>query len=118
MSLQEQFKEEVPEMLTDDTTGQVLPEDALKSLGNDLNAVLEQARLLQEMTSTKGWGLVKKFIDSQIENLINLLKIEKDYNKIIRIQAELLAFESLPMLFEKSFYDAEEASQRLIDLLQ
>lgn len=112
------FSEDLPEIQTDEVTGQVLPENALKNLGNDLNAIIEQARLFNEMTNTKGWELVKKFIDSQIESLINLLKIEKDYNKIVRIQSELLAFETLPMLLEKSFYDAEEANQRLIDLLQ
>lgn len=113
-----ELQEDLPEIQTDEVTGQVLPENALKNLGNDLNAIIEQARLLNEMTNTKGWSLVKKFIDSQIESLINLLKVEKDYNKIVRIQSELLAFETLPMLLEKSFYDAEEANQRLIDLLQ
>lgn len=113
-----ELQEDLPEIQTDEVTGQVLPENALKNRVNDLNAIIEQARLLNEMTNTKGWSLVKKFIDSQIESLINLLKVEKDYNKIVRIQSELLAFETLPMLLEKSFYDAEEANQRLIDLLQ
>ena len=49
-----ELQEDLPEIQTDEVTGQVLPENALKNRVNDLNAIIEQARLLNEMTNTKG----------------------------------------------------------------
>lgn len=97
----------------DPDSGETIPESQEAVLIEDLKIVINQAESFKTMLRTEGWILVEKFIKSQSESLVQKLKVEKDFNEIVRFQSEILAFESILGIIKKSFSDAEYAKQEL-----
>jgi len=104
--------QEIPDDKTDDITGSPVEDVQLKEDTDQILKVLQQGEAFRELVATKGWKILNEFIEGQVKSLTISLKVEKDFSKIIRIQSELLAFESLLLIIEQSFLDYEEAVRR------
>lgn len=101
----------------DQETG-VLTDDAqFQQTISDLERVIAQQQAFEHLKSTPGWKIYEKFVTNQVENLTNMLKVEENFDKIRRIQSELIAFESLFKIIEQSFIDADAARKQLDNLI-
>lgn len=105
------------EVVSEEFTG-IIPQDNDNSCRQDLVAVLNQNEAFEQLRNTKGWKLLEKFIHDQVDSMTQLLKVETDFDKIRRLQAEILAFESLEKIMETSFVNAEEAKKLLMQELR
>lgn len=103
--------------LSDEFTGLLPPTVEEEGYKRDVVALFAQNDAFQQMTNTKGWHLLEKFIEQQIDWMLQLLRVEIDHDKIKRIQAEILAFESLFKIIEVSFVNSEQAKKHLLDMV-
>ncbi len=62
---------------------------------NSLKFSLEEASAVNSMLHTKGWEILDKKMKYLLKNDIEKLKRESDYNKILRLQANIGAIERL-----------------------
>lgn len=108
----------LPNQETDEFTGHLTPEAEKVEAIVNLESVVAQASVLREMQATEGWQMLSRFLKTEVSWMTDLLKVEQDYKKIKRLQAEILALETLPKIIEKSFEDAEEASKKLKELVE
>ena len=112
---QQNYRDDVESI--DEFTGLLSRDKESEALRKDLGNVVSQAEALRILQETSGWGILTRFIDAQVSWMTDSLKVERDIEKIRRLQAEVLAFESLQRIIEKSFYDAEEAKKKLLDIV-
>lgn len=112
----EQKDDEIVKVTVDEFTG-ILPQDNDISCRKDFALLLSQSEAFQQLVQTKGWKILKEFIDGQVFWMTQSLKVETDINKIMRLQSEIIAFESLEKIIETSFVNAEQAKKQLLDLV-
>lgn len=111
------FSQMQPELSDlDEFTGLETHDFQEKTLRVDLQKVISQAQSFHEMTQTKGWRLLREFLENQVKTLTEQLKVEVEYEKIRRIQSEILAFESIFKIVDKSFEDSLEAQKQLLEM--
>jgi len=95
----------------DNTTGFPIQEFQDQVDVNQATEKIIEASTLKEMQATKGWKILEQYLLEQSKYFTNQLKLEEDFNKIKKLQALVIAFEFLPLVFEKVFMDAEKASE-------
>lgn len=78
--------------------------------------VIYQASMFLQMKETEGWRILQAFIKNTIEGYTKSLILEQDFEKIKRLQSEILAMESVFRIVDESILDAEEA-KRSLDIL-
>lgn len=101
----------------DDITG-VLKEDVEhEAVINSLNQVMTQANNFKIMQNTPGWSQIETFIKKQTEEMLISLKLEENFEKIRRLQALIIAFESVLNIIELSCLEAEKAKIELDKLI-
>lgn len=110
-------QEMLPEEI-DDITGVVTSDQQEIEDRAQIVKVISQAEAFKGLVKTEGWKILSEFIEGQVKYMTGLLKVEKDFDKIIRIQSELMAFESLPLIIEKSFLDYEEAIKTIKNFIR
>lgn len=97
----------------DEDTGFIKDEFEEQRLKSYLEDVVTQAEAFLEMKKTKGWMQVEEFVKKMTEQLTKSLITECEFEKIRRIQSEILAFDSLLSIVEKSILDSHEAKKQL-----
>jgi hypothetical protein len=97
----------------DEDTGLLKEEVEYDRLVADAEAVISQHNAFQEMKRTRGWIILEEFIHTTIKNLTNQLILERDFEKIRRIQSEIIAFDSLEAIMDKNMKDSEQAKEEL-----
>lgn len=97
----------------DEDTGFIKDEVKEQRLKSYLEDVVTQAEAFLEMKKTKGWMQVEEFVKKMTEQLTKSLITECEFEKIRRIQSEILAFDSLLSIVEKSILDSHEAKKQL-----
>lgn len=97
----------------DEDTGFIKDEVEEQRLKSYLEDVVTQAEAFLEMKKTKGWMQVEEFVKKMTEQLTKSLITECEFEKIRRIQSEILAFDSLLSIVEKSILDSHEAKKQL-----
>lgn len=101
----------------DDFTGLSTDSVEESAYRKDVVALINQSEAFQQMTSTRGWKLLEKFIATQVQWMTELLKTELDFSRIRRLQAEIIAFESLTKIIDTSFVNADQARKQLMDVV-
>lgn len=97
----------------DEDTGFIKEEVEEQRLKSYLEDVVTKAEAFLEMKKTKGWMQVEEFVKKMTEQLTKSLITECEFEKIRRIQSEILAFDSLLSIVEKSILDSHEAKKQL-----
>lgn len=101
----------------DPETGLLVEDKQIEQTVRDFEKVLEQRNAFVELKSTRGWAILEKFVQNTVQLMTNDLKIEKDFEKIKRLQSEIIAFETLFNIIEVSFEDAKEAEKKLNEIV-
>jgi hypothetical protein len=105
-----------PASYYDEDTGQLKEEIEYERTVAALDTVISQANAFSEMKRTRGWQLYSQFVQKTIQDLTKQLILERDFEKIRRIQSEIIAFDSLEALIDNSMMDAEKAKEDLKSL--
>lgn len=105
-----------PDSEFDEITGELKPEAEFNKTVERLDAVISQSNAFQEMKRTKGWAILMEFVNKTIASRTETLILEVDFEKIRRIQSEIIAFSSLEALIDNSFREAEVAREHLKSL--
>lgn len=101
----------------DQDTGLLLEDKQIEQTVRDAEKVLEQRNAFVELKSTRGWAILEQFVQNLVRQLTNDLKLERDFEKIKRLQSEIIAFETLFNIIEVSFEDAKEAEKKLNEIV-
>lgn len=101
----------------DNITGLPTEEKENEDIILDLNKVISQSDNFKILKNTPGWLQIESFIKNQSEDLILQLKLSDDFNKIRKLQALIIAFESVLNIIELSCADAEKAKIELDKLI-
>ena len=102
---------------SDEFTGLLPSKVEETSYRRDVTTLISQSEAFAALIASKGWKVLEGFVEGQIKWLTQHLKCETDINKIIRLQAEILAFESLFKVIEISFVNCEQAKKHLLDIV-
>lgn len=100
----------------DAQTGFKLPDKIRDEQISSLAQVLEQGNALGQLKQTKGWKIIEDYIAGQVKYFTDKLILCKDFNEIIRIQAEILANNGLLLTMEKILMDCEHAKAKIDEL--
>lgn len=101
----------------DEITGLPTVDQQFDDTVNKLNTVLQQCENFKLLKCTKGWAQVEDFIQGQTKELTTQLKFEENFDKIKRLQALIVAFESILNIIELSFLESEKARIELDKLI-
>lgn len=105
------------ELEFDEETGLETQESEISSAINSFQTVINQAENFKLLQASAGWKQIESFIKGHVENLILSLKLEENFDKIKRLQSQIVAFESVLNIIELSFSDAEKAKIELQKLI-
>lgn len=113
----EEIQEQTQKNDFDDITGALKEDIEHEAVVNGLNQVITQANNFKIMQNTAGWAQIESFIKKQTEEMLISLKLEENFEKIRRLQALIIAFESVLNIIELSCLEAEKAKIELDKLI-
>lgn len=77
----------------------------------DNSKYIQEGNDLAAMASTPGWAIVRKYVGQQLNAHYQLLGMEKDYNKILDLQAKIAALRCIVEDTENHIFLARKAAQ-------
>ena len=78
--------------------------------------VIHQATMFVQMKDTEGWRILQDYVKNMTDDYTKSLILEQDFEKIRRLQSEILAMQAVFRIVDESILDAEEA-KRSLDIL-